>query len=129
MSWNWDFPRFSCPEEIKVCLSQYFHFGLLFPEVPQRHKENWTHQRVIRFSDYENEMFDENITHTRTEEGVRYYTLTGNVLSDSQTTINSYEGSLCVCENDIFPENATLKIEFERDHIINRWSFNVLRYN
>lgn len=121
--------QLTCPEEMEARLSQYFYFGLLFPEIPQRHKDHWTHQRVIGFSDYENEMFNETITHTCNEENVRHYALSGDAFSDSHTTINSYEGSLCVRDNNIFPENATLKIEFERDHILNQWSFNLLRYN
>lgn len=121
--------QFDDPKEIEVCISQYFYFGLLFPCIPKYHKENWTHSRKIRFSDYENEIFEENMAYIRTEEENKYYELTGNPFPNSLTTMNYYKGGLRITGNNIFPESADIKIEFERDNIINQWSFNLLRYN
>lgn len=121
--------QFNDPNEIETCIAQYFYFGLLFPCIPQKHDEDWKNRRDIRFSDYENEIFDENITYTQTAEGNRYYKVTGTAYPDSETFLNCYSGSLCVSKDDTFPESADINIEFERDDIINQWSFDLLRYN
>ncbi len=122
--------RFENQEEIISSLSRYFCFGLIFPGIPLKHRnENWIKSRFIEFSEYENEKFEEYIEYLGTVKGEKIYAITGNTQPGSQTVLSNYKGNISLEENNIFPIEASVRIEFNRDDVINQWSFNLLRYN
>lgn len=121
--------RLETEDEIWSAIYQYIHFGLLFPHIPQSHDEGWENERLIEFSEYENEKFEEHITHEKTEDNLRTYKIRGHALPDSKTEVEKYEGFLSVSAGNVFPDSAEINIIFKREDITNRWTFNLLRYN
>lgn len=121
--------RLETEDNIWSAIYQYFHFGLLFPHIPQFHDKDWENKRIIEFSEYENEKFEEHIVYEKTEDNLRTYKISGESLSDSQTIIERYEGRLSVPKGNVFPESVEVCIIFKREDITNRWNFKLFRYN
>jgi hypothetical protein len=79
-------------ENILKATLQYFHFSLLFPQIPIQHNSKWDRKRIIEFSGYEKEQFEEIISFEKVENGMRQYRITGTTLPDNKIKINKYDG-------------------------------------
>ena len=121
--------QFETDNQINLALFEYMYFGLIFPQIPKWHKNEWENNRFIKFSEYENEKFEENIKYLKNDGDKRIYEITGKTLQESKTSINEYKGHISVINDNIFPEDLELNIEFVRDNVVNRWSFELLCYN
>lgn len=120
--------RLADDDTIMGAFLQYFHFGLLFPNIPTEHTPEWQSKRLIELSEYEDEKFEESITFCKDEDDVRKYDVKIQVLPESNTVIDSCKGYISVPKNDIFPRNIDLTIVFNREDIINQWHFELFRY-
>ena len=107
--------------------SQYFYFGLVFPQIPMNHPSGWSQKRMIELSEYEEEFFEEQITHSEAEGNIDNYFITGNVLPDSRTTLLKYQGYISKKKIEILPETASIDISFQRSSIITQWNFKLQR--
>lgn len=108
-------------------VSQYFHFGLLFPHIPQVHGQQWDNKRLIEFSEYEEEQFEEHIVFEKLENSSRMYSLDVKPLGDSETKLEKYEGKITVPEYDIFPTSVLLEVVFQKNDVANQWYFKLER--
>jgi len=108
-------------------VNHHLHFGLLFPNIPFDHYKDWDNRRTIRFSEYESERFEESIVYKKTEDNLRYYTISGNILPESKTILSRYEGMVCVPIDDIFPEKANLHAEYTQGIRRIEWNFTLER--
>jgi hypothetical protein len=101
----------------------YFYFGLLFPHIPCKHVSQWENKRLIEFSEYEEEKFEEHTVYNKTEDGIRYYDMKYEALPGSKTIIDECEGYLLIQEDDIFPVETDIEIKFHIEDIANQWHF------
>jgi len=108
-------------------INQYLHFGLLFPNIPFEHHNEWSNKRSIRCSEYETERFEENIIYQKTEDNMRYYSISGKIQPESNVNLIRYEGTVCVPEEDIFPVKTELKIEYTQGIRKINWDFELER--
>lgn len=114
-------------KRFKEAVSQYFHFGLLFPRIPQIHSQQWDKKRLIEFSEYEEEKFEEHIIFEKLENKQRIYTLDVKPLEESETKLEKYTGKITIPEADIFPSSALLEVVFQKDEVANQWYFKLER--
>ena len=115
-------------EAIMPIMNQYFQYGLLFPQIPKKHLKEWRSDRLIELSEYEKEAFTEEITFKKNESGLRYYHINGQSLTESKTTVITFDGSLTVPENEMLTRGASMEVVFMRKNIINKWQFNLYNY-
>lgn len=108
-------------------VNQYLHFGLLFPGIPFEHHNEWNKARTIRCSEYETARFEENIAYQKTEDKLRYYAMSGWTQEGSRIDLVRYEGTVYVPENDIFPQNTKLAIEYVQGIRRISWNFTLKR--
>lgn len=107
---------------------QYLYFGLLFPYIPKTHSPNWEGKRVVLFSPYEKEKFEEYTTVSSFEDTDIIYDITGSTLPDSNTQILKYEGYITKGINEIFPTRVQLQTAIIKDNITIEWEFDLYKY-
>jgi hypothetical protein len=117
--------RFEEEKEIWQIVYQYFNFGLLFPHIPYKHNSDWEQKRLIEFSEYEDERFEEHIVYEKTEKGLRNYRVIITTQKDSATILEQYEGKIIIAENNLLPVMAVIEIVFREDNIANQWYFKI----
>lgn len=108
-------------------IHRYFNLGLIFPSVPHSHRAGWQGNRLIEFSEYEGEKFEEQIVFQSEENKKRKYGINIRPREDSDTQLEQYEGTMVIPDNDIFPESALLEVIFRNDGIANQWYFKLER--
>lgn len=119
--------RFKLEEAIAEPLIQYYYFGLLFPGILVDHGNKWKTKRLVEFSEYEKEKFEECIEYLDTTDGINHFQLTGNCLPESELTISKYTGLLSCPADQLLPEKATLEIIFSFAEHTNQWNFELNR--
>jgi len=111
--------------EIYPVINQYFQFGLLFPNIPVSHTDIWTGKRIIEFSPYEQEKFEEHIKIDCIENNKVRYHIEGKTLSDSKTEILNYSGNALKLKNEIFPQKISINTSINKDEIVSQWNFKL----
>lgn len=106
---------------------QYFTFGLIFPQVPHTNHKTWVGERLVQFSEYENEKFKEEIVLNSVENEIRKYTLSLKTQEDSQIELEQYEGEILMPENDIYPSRAIVEVVLRLNGIATQWYFKLDR--
>lgn len=112
---------------LRSSVQQYFNFGLVFLPIPHLHKKEWSNKRLIEFSEYEDEKFEEKIIYQTEENGLRKYNINIQSLKDSDIYLEQYEGNVTMPANDIFPISALIEVVFRKDDISNQWYFKLER--
>jgi hypothetical protein len=108
-----------------VC--RYFNWGLIFTSIPYKHRNDWQGQRIIEFSEFENEKFEEQIIFRIEENKMRKYDISINPLKESEMKIEQYHGNIIIPDNDIFPVSALIEVVFRNDDIASQWYFKLER--
>lgn len=118
-------------QEMNICdkylppISQYYHMGLLFPRIPLQHNSKWMGERIIEFSPYEKEKFKEYTAVSHTENDIVYYGINGEKMSESNTILTKYEGTVTKKENQFLPIKALVNTVTERNGLITEWNFKL----
>jgi hypothetical protein len=120
---------FQSDDNIREPIYQYFHFALLFPQIPLMHPARWSNKRKIEFSEYEKEYFDETIEFIEVKDDVREYKITGIKMTESKVEIKKYEGNIYCRINNLLVEKAEVKIDFSFSELINQWYFELNKIN
>lgn len=117
---------FESKENISKVMSQYFYFGLLFPNIPASHQSIWENKRMIEISEYEKETFEETLVykHTR-DDGLRYYEIELSNSSENNFVIEKNEGRILLPTNALLPESAEIDLTYRAENIISEWNFTL----
>lgn len=108
-------------------ISQYLYFGLVFPNIPIKHTKEWQNTRNVGFSEIEDELFEETMTYTGIENEIQNYRISGITKDDSKTNLIKFDGWLKRKDMQSLPESAKVEIEFSRDSITSKWSFELYK--
>lgn len=113
---------------LRVPMSQYYYYGLLFPLIPQKHRSEWNRTREVGLCEHEEELFSETVFYKESRQGLRIYGVKGETMPETACSINAYSGYITVPENDIHPLEANIMIDYVRDNIAIKWNFHLNRY-
>lgn len=119
--------RFENEEVLHNCLKQHFNFGLLFPSIPVHHHANWQHKGQIEFSEYEGEIFKEEIFLLKETDNLREYTVNIYSQEDSNVEFQQHKGQIIMCKNEHLPLSAEIEVVFKKEDIANQWYFKLKR--
>jgi hypothetical protein len=106
---------------IAIPITQYLHFGLLFPNIPKKHRNEWNRTRKVSFSEYENEQFEEYTVYAGTNSDTRNYSVTGKTLPDSKTELLEFTGEIKMPVNDLFPVSTVISFACNRGKTGLKW--------
>jgi len=106
-------------------MRRYLHFGLLFPHIPLEHPARWENKRIVEFSEYEREEFEEHTVYRETEENIRIYDLTGTSLPGSKSRLLEYQGEIRIAENELIPRESEICTVSSWGQIGNRMAFPI----
>jgi hypothetical protein len=119
--------EFSSDTVVHSSFAQYLQFGLLFPNIPLKHKNDWVRKRAIEFSPYEEETFEECFTYKSSKDGIMYYEIEGNCFPDSSTQVKQYSGFVTRKEGDLFPLKVEINTTIQKEYITSQWNFNLYK--
>lgn len=110
-------------------VNQYFQLGLLFPHIPLIHKADWENKRIVKISEYEDETFEEHIRYEKTEDGWRYYQLTGKTANEQENlmVIDGFNGTVIMPENSLFPIESQIVVVFHTKVMDGEWRFKLIK--
>lgn len=109
-------------------LNQYLYFGLFFPPIHENYIDNRNTKRIIEFSPFENEKFEESVKSKSLTDGVIKYEVTGNTLpAESKTDIKEYTGEITKPIGEILPTRVTINTSIEMNNISSQWNFQLAR--
>ena len=115
--------EFTMDESIYPSINQYMYFGLLFFNLPKTHSKDWQGRRLIEFSPYEKEKFEEKISVSSFTEKEITYEIQGNILQNSDTSIEQYTGTAIKAINENFAQVININSSVIKDDIIREWDF------
>lgn len=110
--------------------SKYFYYGLLFPEIPAVHTKEWSKHRIIKLSDYDEDVFfNEKITFESTIYELRKYKISGNLENNVESLdLHQFEGEIIYNANDEIIENANVIINYSQEgSFVSQWSFSLTK--
>lgn len=108
-------------------IAQYLYFGLVFPNIPIKHKSEWQNTRNIEFSEIDNELFEETVKYIGEESGIQSYQIEGRTKDESKTQLLKFEGIIKRKKEQMLPESTQVEIEYSRDTIMTKWKFELYR--
>lgn len=115
-------------QNIKLCTSQYFNFGLLFPLIPAKHKPDWQNHREVTLSDFDAFSFNECITYESTDStDRRRYSISGKKIAENECTLNNFSGYMIVPNGDIHPVEAKVEVDYIMKETNINWCFSILQ--
>lgn len=112
-------------------LRDYLHFGLLIPEIPAMHNNNWTRTRTIQFSEFDGLHFDEEVVFTGMENDLRCYDINWN-LTDDRLIIEEQKGKIKIANGEFFPSSSELYISIKNknlDKVYLEYKFKLTKIN
>lgn len=115
--------EFTTDNTLYPAINQYLYFGLLFPNLPKSHNNSWVGKRLIEFSPYEREQFEEITTIESMNDKEVSYCIKGNILSNSKAIIKNFSGYAIKSVNENFAKNIELSASFTKDNYQNTWEF------
>ncbi|WP_280647790.1 MULTISPECIES: hypothetical protein [unclassified Dysgonomonas] len=120
--------RFVRDEHFKSIFSQYNEYGLLFPVVPKKHRNDWNMQRIITLDDNEKSELVETITFVNEDEEFRIYDLKLDRNETSSINIIESAGEIVLSKKDNLIESVDVSVKYFYDEIINNeWVFMLKR--
>ena len=120
--------RFAGEKKVWTEIYHYVNFGLLFPPIPHKHNSRWSQTRLIEFSEYEEESFEEQIIYEKTEKGLRHYRVIIQAREGSTTVLQQYAGQIIMAENSLLPVKTNIETVFHKEGIANQWYFHIETY-
>lgn len=106
----------------------YLMYGLLFPNVPCKHAGDWTNERDVTVSRYDEEQMRERISFCESRDGNRKYNITGTLQEGSKLQLERFDGMTFIKKDEILPNYATVKVDYRNGDIANLWNFKLDRY-
>jgi len=121
--------EFVTDNNILKSVCQYLFFGLLFPEIPLTHSDNWKNERKVEFSEYEGEDFIEQMHYAGKDKGMNHYRITGQTLESSRLELIKYDGYLWRKDEHISSWQVYMKIQYKRGKAVRTWTFRLDQYS
>lgn len=115
--------EFTTDESVYPVMSQYLKFGLLYFNIPKSHSSNWTGKRLVEFSPYEREKFEETIVISSISDKEITYKIEGKAQENSNTHIRKYAGYAIKGVDENFVRKIELSTSIIKDSITSEWEF------
>lgn len=108
-------------------VSNYLIYGLLFSGIPSRHGSEWTGERQIIISRYE-EMMTECVSYAGENNEIRQYNVTGRLNGNSALELKEFDGSFYIPAQHLLPSYAVMDIKYCNRGVANTWKFQLEKY-
>lgn len=115
---------FSRDKHFLSLFNQYFYFGLLFPPIPYRHKQDWEIERNVMVWETRNVGLKEKLAFVSKEGDIRSYKISGELLSYFEYILDKYEGEIKYSSAQKMVKEADLHLIYTNSGT-NEWIFKL----